>query len=54
MDNFEWTSGDAQRFGMLSVDYATQPRSFKDSALWYRDFIAAQRASHVAALAEEH
>jgi beta-glucosidase len=54
MDNFEWNSGYAKRFGMLYVDYATQQRSFKDSALWYRDFIAAQRASHAAVLAGEH
>ena len=41
---------------MLYVDYATQQRSFKDSALWYRDFIAAQRAAHADApvLAGEH
>ncbi|PWF45526.1 beta-glucosidase [Massilia glaciei] len=45
MDNFEWNSGYAKRFGLLHVDYATQARSLKDSALWYRDFITAQRAA---------
>ena len=43
MDNFEWNSGYEKRFGLLYVDYATQQRTPKDSALWYRDFIAQQR-----------
>jgi beta-glucosidase len=42
MDNFEWNSGYEKRFGLLYVDYATQQRTTKDSALWYRDFIAGQ------------
>ena len=44
MDNFEWASGYAKRFGIVHVDYATQRRTLKDSARWYRDFLAAQRA----------
>ncbi len=39
MDNFEWASGYAKRFGIVHVDYATQQRTLKDSALWYRDFV---------------
>ena len=39
MDNFEWSSGYAKRFGIVHVDYATQRRTLKDSALWYRDFL---------------
>jgi beta-glucosidase len=39
MDNFEWNSGYAKRFGLVYVDYATQERTLKTSALWYRDFI---------------
>ena len=39
MDNFEWTSGYEKRFGIVHVDYATQVRTLKDSALWYRDFL---------------
>jgi beta-glucosidase len=39
MDNFEWAKGYTQRFGMVWVDYATQQRIPKDSALWYRDAI---------------
>ena len=44
LDNFEWSSGYARRFGIVHVDYATQRRTLKDSARWYRDFLAAQRA----------
>lgn len=40
LDNFEWNSGYAKRFGIVHVDYATQQRTLKDSALWYREFIA--------------
>jgi beta-glucosidase len=38
-DNFEWACGYDKRFGIVSVDYKTQRRSFKDSALFYRDVI---------------
>ncbi len=44
MDNFEWASGYAKRFGIVHVDYATQQRTLKDSALWYREFLQTQRA----------
>ena len=37
MDNFEWAYGYSQRFGLVWVDYATQVRTLKDSALWYAD-----------------
>lgn len=40
MDNYEWDKGYSQRFGMVYVDYATQQRIPKDSALWYRELIA--------------
>lgn len=49
LDNFEWNSGYAKRFGIVYVDYATQQRTPKASALWYRDFIAAQRQGRLAA-----
>jgi len=39
MDNFEWAYGYDKRFGLVYVDYATQRRVPKDSALWYRDVI---------------
>ena len=41
MDNFEWAEGYAKRFGLIHVDYATQQRTLKDSADWYRQVIAA-------------
>jgi beta-glucosidase len=44
MDNYEWDSGYDKRFGLVHVDYATQQRTLKDSALWYRETIAAQRS----------
>ncbi|MDD2920212.1 GH1 family beta-glucosidase [Rhodoferax sp.] len=43
LDNFEWSSGYAKRFGIVRVDYATQERTLKDSALWYRAFLAAEK-----------
>jgi beta-glucosidase len=41
LDNFEWAEGYSQRFGLVWVDYDTGRRIPKDSALWYRDVIAA-------------
>ncbi|NUR24584.1 MAG: beta-glucosidase [Catenulispora sp.] len=35
LDNFEWAYGYGKRFGMVHVDYASQRRTPKDSALWY-------------------
>jgi beta-glucosidase len=40
LDNFEWEHGYSKRFGLVYVDYSTQRRVPKRSALWYRDFIA--------------
>ncbi|MDQ0777048.1 beta-glucosidase [Streptomyces aurantiacus] len=37
MDNFEWAYGYDKRFGAVYVDYATQARTPKSSALWYRE-----------------
>jgi beta-glucosidase len=39
MDNFEWASGYEKRFGIVHVDYETQKRTLKDSALWYKQFL---------------
>lgn len=39
LDNFEWADGYFQRFGIVYVDYATQTRTPKQSAYWYRDVI---------------
>lgn len=39
MDNFEWAHGYSKRFGIVYVDYKTQKRILKDSALWYKGVI---------------
>jgi beta-glucosidase len=43
LDNFEWSRGYSQRFGIVYVDFDTLERVPKASYGWYRDFIAAQR-----------
>lgn len=42
LDNFEWAWGYEKRFGIVRVDYDTQERTLKDSALEYRRVIAAR------------
>jgi len=42
MDNFEWDHGYTKRFGIVYVDYATQQRTDKGSARWYKRFLAAR------------
>ncbi|KAJ1271855.1 hypothetical protein BS78_06G157900 [Paspalum vaginatum] len=39
IDNFEWLYGYTLRFGLHYVDYRTQERKPKSSALWYKDFL---------------
>jgi beta-glucosidase len=39
LDNFEWAEGYRKRFGVVHVDYNTQRRTPKDSALWYREVV---------------
>ncbi len=41
LDNFEWTDGYSQRFGLVYVDYPTQRRTMKASAQFYAEVIAA-------------
>jgi beta-glucosidase len=39
LDNFEWGCGYSKRFGIVHVDFATQRRTLKASARFYRDVI---------------
>jgi len=39
MDNFEWSMGYSERFGMIFVDYTTGERIIKDSGHWYKTII---------------
>jgi beta-glucosidase len=43
LDNFEWSEGYTQRFGLVHVDYATQRRTPKRSFDWYAETIRAHR-----------
>jgi beta-glucosidase len=46
IDNFEWSEGYHQRFGLVHVDFQTQRRTPQASFAWYQDLIAAQRGGH--------
>jgi beta-glucosidase len=45
LDNFEWECGYDKRFGIVYVDYPTQRRIPKRSALWYRDLITSRNGA---------
>ncbi|WP_433260250.1 GH1 family beta-glucosidase [Actinosynnema sp. CS-041913] len=40
LDNFEWSFGYTQRFGLVHVDFATQRRTVKDSGRFYAQVVA--------------
>ena len=44
LDNFEWSLGYDERFGLIYVDYPTLRRIPKDSARWYRRVIESNGA----------
>jgi beta-glucosidase len=43
LDNFEWAYGYAKRFGLVYNNYATQERTPKLSAYWYRTVMTERR-----------
>jgi beta-glucosidase len=45
LDNFEWAEGFSKRFGLYHVDFATQQRTPKASARFYRDVIQSHGAT---------
>ena len=45
MDNLEWSLGFSKRFGIVHVDFATQQRTPKDSALYYSRIVATNGAA---------
>lgn len=45
LDNFEWSEGYNERFGIVFVDYRDGTRIPKDSAAWYAQVIAANGAN---------
>ena len=43
LDNFEWADGYVPRFGLIEVDYTTQQRRIRDSALRYAEICRSNR-----------
>jgi beta-glucosidase len=43
-DNFEWSKGYTERFGLVYCNFETQQRIIKDSGCWYRDVIKSNGA----------
>ena len=43
LDNFEWTDGYSQRYGLTYVDYRDQQRTVKDSGKWYSQVASTNR-----------
>ncbi|MGW7485248.1 GH1 family beta-glucosidase [Nonomuraea muscovyensis] len=40
LDCVEWADGYRRKFGIVHVDFVTQRRRLKDSALWFRDVVS--------------
>ena len=47
MDNFEWAFGYDMKFGLFAVDYKTQERSLRNSAIAFMDIV--NNKNHIAA-----
>jgi beta-glucosidase len=48
MDNFEWSEGFSQRFGLTYIDFKTQQRTLKESGRWYANVAATNKLPAVA------
>ncbi len=44
LDNFEWDKGKWPQFGLIAVDYETQKRSPRPSAIWYAKLLKKLRS----------
>ena len=53
LDNLEWSDGYGKRFGIVHVDFETQERTPKATALAYRDVIQSGGASLGAVTSKE-
>ena len=42
LDNYEWSLGYTRRFGLVHVDFDSQRRTPKDSALWFQRLVGAE------------
>ena len=40
MDNFEWIAGFENRYGLVAVDFKSQKRTPKLSAMWFHETAA--------------
>jgi beta-glucosidase len=53
MDNFEWAYGYTQRFGIVYVDYKTQQRTLKQSAIAYQNMLRERNQQRATTRSEE-
>ncbi|WP_334059565.1 GH1 family beta-glucosidase [Alteromonas sp. S005] len=53
MDNFEWALGYSKRFGIVYVDYDTQKRTLKQSALAYSKLVKSRISGYISGIKEE-
>ena len=54
LDNLEWSLGFSKRFGIIHVNFETQQRTLKDSAMLYADIVASNGACLNQAAGKHH